>query len=334
MSSPSLRAAGIALVAMPCMLAVSYALHAWVTRSSAQASVMPPGAPVEPEEPLADWCAPGFDAIPGGCLAAPVSTPSAAVVVYLHGRYARDAASDEVDRQRRLGERATKKGYAVLATRSRLGVCSSADLADWYCWPTSEAAADTDTVRRWSRVVDEAQRRVGAPRRYLLGFSSGGYFAGLMASRGWAVFDAVAVAHGGPVEPVSASGANPPMLLLSADDDVAQIDMMRFDDDLRRAGWPHDAYARGGAHGLADPDIDAALAFFARSSESMPLRPPLPLHRPVLHMHDAAAEASGPDDDAASSAAAPPENVPDPFVAPENDSRPSGHGQAAPDDDE
>jgi hypothetical protein len=51
-------------------------------------------------------------------------------------------------------------------------------------------------------------------------------------------------------------------------------------------------------------------------------------------MHDAAAEASGPDEDAASSAAAPPENVPDPFVVRENDRRPSSHGQGAPDDDE
>jgi hypothetical protein len=109
------------------------------------------------------------------------------------------------------------------------------------------------------------------------------------------------------------------MLLLSADDDVAQLDMMRFDDDLRRASWPHDAYARGGAHGLADGDIDAALAFFARSRESMPLRPPLSLHRAVLHVHDAAAEASAPDDDAGSNAVAPPETASDPFSAPGDD---------------
>jgi predicted esterase len=193
----------------------------------------------------------------------------------------------------------------VLAVRSRLGVCSSSDLADWYCWPTSEGAADTDAIRRWSRVVDETQRRVGATRRYLLGFSSGGYFAGMIASQGWAPFDAVVVAHGGPVEPLHPAGSTPPMLLLSADDDVAQMDMMRLDDDLRRVGWPRDSYARAGAHGLADEDIDAALSFFARSGESMPLRPPLPLHRAVFHVHDAGAEAGVADDDAGPLAAPP-----------------------------
>jgi predicted esterase len=319
MSFPSVRAAAIALLAMPCVLAVPYLLHLRATRGRAQASVLPSVDPAPPEEPLADWCAPGFDAVPGGCLAAPAEVPAESLVVYLHGRYARDVAADEIDRQRRLGARATKKHYAVLALRSRLGVCSSAELADWYCWPTSDAAADADAMRRWTRVVDDMQRRVAAPRRYLLGFSSGGYFAGMVASRGWAPFDAVVVAHGGPVEPVSPSGDAPPMLLLSADDDVAQLDMMRFDDDLRRAGWPHDAYARGGAHGLADADIDTALTFFARSRESMPLRPPLSLHRAVFHVRDAVAEASAPDDDAATNAAAPPETAPDPFEAPADD---------------
>jgi predicted esterase len=303
MISPSQRVVVLAVIALPCAVAATYALRGWASRhGSAEASVVPPEAPAEPLEPVGEGCAPGFEAISGGCLAVPggVSTPP--LVVYLHGRFARNAVSDELDRQRRLGVHATKQGFAVLAVRSRLGVCSSSELADWYCWPTSEAAVDADLVRRWARVVDETQRRVGATRRYLLGFSSGGYFAGMVASEQWAPFDAVVVAHGGPVEPVRPTGSPPPMLLLSADDDVAQVDMIRFDDDLRRAGWPHDAYARGGAHDLADVDIDAALSFFSRSSESMPLRPPLPLHRAVFHVHDAGAEAgeaAAADDDAA-----------------------------------
>jgi predicted esterase len=193
-------------------------------------------------------------------------------------------------------------------------VCTSADLSGWYCWPTAEATADKETLRQWSHLVDEAQRRSGVSRHYLLGFSSGGYFAGLVASRGWAAFDAVAIAHGGPVEPVHAFGAMPPMLLLSADDDVAQIDMMRLDDDLRREGWPHDAYARDGVHGLADADIDAALAFFSRSGETMPLRPALALHRPVPHVREAASPDTAFDDaevDAAPVAPVPPEDAAD-----------------------
>jgi hypothetical protein len=80
----------------------------------------------------------------------------------------------------------------------------------------------------------------------------------------------------------------PPLLLLSADDDVAQEDMIRLDEDLSREQWPHDSYARGGAHGLTDGDIEAALAFFARAHEPLPLAPPLPLHRPAHHAHETA----------------------------------------------
>jgi predicted esterase len=299
MKASSARVVVIALVAMPFAVAASYLVRARFQHAGAEASVLLPVAPVEPQEPTADWCAQGFASVPGGCLAVPEGATTPPLLVYLHGRYARDVVSDEVDRQRRLGALGTKRGYAVLAVRSRLGVCASPELAEWFCWPTSEAAADPDAIRRWSRVVDEVQLRVGATRRYLLGFSSGGYFAGMVATQGWAPFDAVVVAHGGPVEPMRPLGATPPILLLSADDDVAQVDMMRLDDDLRRAAWPHDAYARGGVHGLADADIDAALSFFARSSEAMPLRPPLPLHRAVFHVHDAGPEAGAPDDDAA-----------------------------------
>jgi len=96
----------------------------------------------------------------------------------------------------------------------------------------------------------------------------------------------VVIAHGGPVDPVGAPARTPPLLLLSADDDIAQDDMIRLDGELTRAHWPHDSYARSGPHGLTDEDIDTALAFLARSGEAMPLDPPLSLHRPMHHSHE------------------------------------------------
>lgn len=303
MSLPSpLRVAAIVLAALPCTVAGAYLARTSVVRPNAEASMLPQPAPVEPEEPVADWCAPGFEPTAGGCLALPDGSEARALVVYLHGRYAPDAPANEVDRQRRLASRAAKRGYAVLTTRSHVGLCGASELAGWFCWPTTEAAADPEALRQWAQTVERAQRRVGTTRRYLLGFSSGGYFAGMIAAHGWVLFDAVAIAHAGPVEPLQPAGPTPPMLLLSADDDVAQLDMMRFEAELQRVGWPHDAYARGGAHDLADSDIDAALSFFARSGERMPLQPPLPLHRPALHVRDAGADlAAGESDNASGS---------------------------------
>jgi predicted esterase len=220
------------------------------------------------------------------------------------GRYARDASADEVDRQRRLAVRAKGRGFAVLALRGHLGECTAPELADWYCWPSNEHNADTAGafVGAWAHALDEAHRRTGAARRFLLGFSNGGYFAGLIASRGLLEVEAVVVAHGGPVEPVRAFRRPVPLLLLSADDDIAQDDMIRFDEELTLERWAHDSYARFGGHALTDEDIDAALAFFSRASEPLPLQPPLPMHRAIRHTRDAGLPPDSPDEADASDA--------------------------------
>lgn len=275
-----------------------------------------------PEVPAADWCAPGFEPIAGGgCFAAAGAKSTAPLVVYLHGRYARDAATDEVDRQRRLGLRAGALGFAVLALRGRLGQCTAPELATWYCWPSNETNADAgaEFVGEWAVALAAAQARAGSPARFLLGFSNGGYFAGLIATRGLLDVDAVVVAHGGPVEPVHAPRPAPPLLLLSADDDVAQDDMIRFDEELSREHWAHDGYARAGSHGLTDGDIDAALTFFSRAHETLPLDPPLSLHRAVRHVRDLGDGAIPAD-----------ESVPDGAVAPEGDNSAVDAGEGSP----
>jgi predicted esterase len=279
------------LVAGLCALAAVLAVVRERGREATPVTSAKPPAPVGLTEPAPDWCAPGFEAIPAGaCLALSPGRPAVhPLIVYLHGRYARTAAGEEGDRQRRLAARATSRGFAVLALRGRLGGCSDPELADWYCWPSNERNADAAgvVVDAWARALATAYERSGARRPFLLGFSNGGYFAGLIASRGLLEIGALVVAHGGPVEPVHALRGKPPLLLLSADDDVAQDEMIRFDEELAREQWPHDEYARLGGHGLTDEDIDAALAFFLRAKEALPLVPPLPLHRAVRHVRDA-----------------------------------------------
>jgi dienelactone hydrolase len=250
-----------------------------------QTSAQPPTSvlPVVGVGPLAEWCPEGFDPLAGdACLASPVErrTPTP-IILYLQVA-TRDAATDEVDRQRRLAARATARGFAVLALRGRLGACRVPELASWYCWPSNAQSADgaPAIVDTWRGTLAEVDQRLGPPaRRYVLGFSNGGYFAGLLAARGLFDADAFVIAHGGPVEPIRAQRGKPPLLLLSADDDVAQDDMILFDEELTRELWAHDSYARSGGHALTDQDIDAALMFFVRAKDTVPLDPPLPLHR-------------------------------------------------------
>ena len=275
----------------------------------------------EGDAAIVDWCAQGLEPIRGGGCFAPAkgSVQDAPIVLYLHGMYERTAGvADELDRQHRVAARATARGFNVLALRGREGECNARpELATWFCWPSNERTAHDapELVRAWSPALRETERRAGKGPRYVLGFSNGAFFAGLLAVG--AHFDAAgfAVANGGPVEPVHALGAKVPLLLMSADEDESQEGMIRFDAELTKDEWPHEIYARGGGHALHDEDIDAALTFFTRSQrEKLPFTPPLSAHRPQPHARDSAppsvpveedAEASTPIPSSASSTAVP-----------------------------
>jgi predicted esterase len=194
-----------------------------------------------------------------------------------------------MDRQHRVAERATAHGFAVLALRGKVGECiTSPELATWFCWPSNEhTASDAPAfVASWAPALRAAEQRTGAGgKRFVLGFSNGAYFSGLLAVGAHFGASAFAVANGGTVEPVHAAGAKPPIILLSADSDESQPGMIQFDAELTREQWPHEVYARAGGHALQNEDIDAVLSFFVRSQvEKVPLSPPITTHRPQPHV--------------------------------------------------
>ncbi|MBX3187690.1 MAG: hypothetical protein KF819_11770 [Labilithrix sp.] len=255
--------------------AVSAAVLLRQPRPSSGGVEPPPGAIVR-------WCADGLAPIPGGgCFAAPAEIkPNATpLVVYLHGRHAPVNVGDELERQTRVARLATARGYAVLALRGAQGQCSDPAYAAFWCWPSNERNASDGAafVARWSDALRAAEAKIGRERRVLLGFSNGGYFAALIASRELMSFDAVAVAHAGPVMPMRPSSPSPPpMLLVTAEDDSANPEMLRLDAELTREGWLHATVEREGGHALTEWDVETALTFFDRTrAESLPLTPPL-----------------------------------------------------------
>jgi predicted esterase len=236
------------------------------------------------EAPIIPWCAPGLEAIAGGgCYAAPSeASPHAPLplVLYLHGLFEKGQAEDEErERQGRVARLANLRGYAVLALRGKIGACRTAsEPTSLVCWPSNERTANRAEayVESWQPALDEAANRHPLERKMVLGFSNGGYFAGLVAERALFDADAFVVAHAGPVEPVKAMGAKPPLLLMSADEEASQEEMVRLDDELTKEDWPHVHYVRDGGHALPDSDIEVALTFFERTrTERLPLRPPL-----------------------------------------------------------
>jgi dienelactone hydrolase len=219
--------------------------------------------------PIISWCAPGLEAIPGGgCLALPEKPGGKPttwpLVIYLHGIFDPAAPGEEVARQTRMAERAVASGFAFVALRGHVGQCTSPEYASRVCWPSNERNAEAGPayVAEWRAPLAIARRRGASGRRYLVGFSNGGYFAGLLAERSW--FDAAAfvVARAGPVEPVKAVGRKTPMLLTLSDGDASHDEMVKLDLELDRDGWAHKRLLTHGGHTLADADVEAAMSFF------------------------------------------------------------------------
>jgi len=228
-----------------------------------------------PDAATVAWCADGLEPIPGaGCFLAPATPQRFAapfpLLIYLHGIFDPAGASDELSRQSRLAERATARGFAVLALRGHVGQCTAPEYAARVCWPSNERNEDAGPayVEEWRTPLAIARQRGASGRRYVLGFSNGGYFAGLLAERGWFDAEAFAVARAGPVEPVRASGRRVPMLLTLSDGDLSHDEMVKLDEELDRDEWPHERFLTHGGHALPDGDIDAALEFFARHEQA------------------------------------------------------------------
>ncbi len=249
-------------------------------------------------------CAEGLEPVAAdGCFARAKGEPEGAtLLLYLHGRFqpGTPGEAQERERQKRVAKMATARGFDVLELRAALGGCAGdPQFKDWACWPSNERVADRGPsyVDAWQPAIAEADARGRHPRRVVFGFSSGAFFSALVALRGLYPADAFVVAHGGGVEPVKAQGEMPPLLLLSADDDISQGWMITLGDELDREGWPHDAYARGGGHELTEADIAVSLTFLERAArEHLPLDPPIAgLHRPQRKVIDDAGEPQDPE---------------------------------------
>jgi poly(3-hydroxybutyrate) depolymerase len=272
---------------------------AFIVYTSMSATSRAQIANAEEEHAIERWCADGLEAVEGGgCFATPAQVHARApvpLVVYLHGRYGPDTIEEEMDRQARVMRLATSKGYAVLAMHGVQGECTAPELKDWWCWPSNERnAGDAPAfVKRIDETIARTRERIGAGPNVLLGFSNGGYFAELIAKRALQRFDAIAIAHAGPIDVPPAKRETPPILLVTADDDLSDVDMMQLDDELTRTKWPHAIVAREGGHALPDWDIESSLTFFDRArKEKLPFSPPLATRsvRPRTSVGDAGEE--------------------------------------------
>jgi len=238
------------------------------------ASLSPDPEPVAPPDPGVA-CAEGLETLPGGaCFAAPKAVEGRAepwpLVIYLHGIFDPSAATEELSRQSRVAAHGVARGFAMLALHGHVGECSAPEYASRMCWPSNEHNEEGGPafVAEWKGPLAEAERRGARGKRYVLGFSNGGYFSSILAERALFLADGFVVARGGPVSPIKASGAKVPMLLTFSDDDPSHDEMMKLDEGLTADEWPHEKFQSEGGHALPDADIEAALAFFAKQEHA------------------------------------------------------------------
>lgn len=254
--------------------------------AAASALPSPHDASVQGDRGLdARFCGKGMTALTeGGCFAGSPSA-DAPLLIYLHGLHDDSTLGEELARQTRVAELAVRhRGrFATLAFHGRKGGCPDEARKEMYCWPSNERTAESagSVVASFAGAIASAEARGARGRRYLLGFSNGGYFAMLVAQRGLLRLDGVAVAHAGPVPPTKKPQPTPHLLLLTADEDTSMDEMLRLSRELTAANWPFAISSRDGGHFLADGDVMLALELFERSGrEPMPLDPPLVTRAP------------------------------------------------------
>jgi poly(3-hydroxybutyrate) depolymerase len=251
--------------ALAMLLAVPFALCLLAPASCS------PSKPVATLSASESWCPDGFEVGPQDtCFAVPeTTTKETPILVYLHGMYAGHGSPEEW----RIVRSAVSKGFAVVVPRGKRGLCAwKAELSDHFCWPqeVEDPQAFKNVVAEWDRVLWQVDAILegGSHKRYVLGFSNGGFFATYLAEHGLFPAQAYAIVGAGPLEPARKGPKPVPLMLISAQDDPDQGPKTReLHEGLAKAGWTHAYCTRPGPHPLAGEDMEAALRFFKREQD-------------------------------------------------------------------
>ena len=223
----------------------------------------------------ASVCGEGWHAIEdGACVAIPgrFAAP-ASLVVYAHGMIAPDARP--AVEQAVLLAAANQLGFAVLFVRGQPGLCTwDPSVADHLCWPTKQQDVDAlgpAIISRWidgqSRSESLAKERFA--RRYLFGFSNGGYFVAFMSSEGRFRVDGAGVVGAGrtAVDEALLGNEHPPLYLAVGEEeaDVTRQDAATLANVLTQHAWPLKYVVHPGrGHELREDDLAAAWAAWGR----------------------------------------------------------------------
>jgi predicted esterase len=170
---------------------------------------------------------------------------------------------------------ARKLGFAVLSGRGKQGLCEwDPKLADQICWPTTRETVDREApaiVAGWVEAQPRAAEMAGVrfERRYLVGFSNGGYFTAYVVMEGLAALDGAAVVGAGRTavdESRMPSGHTPLYLAVGGEEaGSTRQDAENLAQVVTRHAWPltYVVHPQRG-HELHEDDLAGAWAAWAR----------------------------------------------------------------------
>lgn len=199
----------------------------------------------------AHWCADdGWVALnEATCVFAPVPRPSR-LVFFAHGMLAPNQSPALQQRIVRQAARALR--FVAVFPRGRAGLCSwSRSYDEWLCWPTTAATFEHEApaiLDRWAQVETAIENvlDVRFAKRFLVGFSNGGYFAAYVATSGLSPFDGVAVLGAGRGDfddrPMAAAGAPLSIIVGELEARSTREAAERLAAELERRDWPHEIW--------------------------------------------------------------------------------------------
>ncbi len=240
--------------------------------SAAAAASRAQDAPADPQwcdeqtETLADDIC-YFDGTPASSDKADAKPVRRTLVVFLHGVVPPDSTW-QWTQHKALVRDAKHLGFAVLMPRAPRR--SYGRKGDLYSWPTAVAAQRVEEeglVTSWARAQKFVEEREGRnfDDVFVIGFSSGAYYASSLAQRGRLDVDGYGLMAGGAAGRAPGTQVREPIYVgVSARDKQTAPDARGLAAALTRWGWPHGVQEEPVGHLVADVHMAHALTYLRR----------------------------------------------------------------------
>jgi predicted esterase len=217
------------------------------------------------------WCAPEFDALPGGADVCHIQgTPSAdgrrTLVIFLHGLIAKNTTWQWLQ-ERGIARSAKQLHFEVIVPQGApVGVNGSGGFA----WPGGGGGGTGDSVEQqildgWkaARATLEARNGHAFDEVFVVGFSSGAYFAASLALRSKLDVQGYVVLAGGAARHAASEGTRrvPVFVGVSASDRATAPGARALGYLLTSHGWPSRVDEQPVGHMVSDVHMAHALGW-------------------------------------------------------------------------